>query len=192
MSDNGTIDIPHAALERIHNVFYSAAAVVCEDGQAIEPQLSAYRVTNSGQVEHHFSFPANFVRSAFHDEGTKRGFAAMLRAFADPANPVTVGFTHILGFVPNLYVQVNEAWTVKRDAGFSPDLVVSEQPDRAECVLISLHVGLHTVSVFHEIATTPRRHLVRSPFLTPEAADHIRGRFVLHDPTHGAREKGRA
>jgi hypothetical protein len=182
-----------SALEAVHEHFRRKAFALVEDGQELAPQLFAVRANPRGEILQMKPFPADIMRRAFADDLGKRAFALMLR---DLTNDTTFRAANLrlLGFTPNVYVQIAEAWFVMRDAEdgklIEASLPVSAQADRRECVFIALHLTGRSVVVRHEIVDKPRRHALRGAFPADNAdLAASRGLFAMQDPTRGKREK---
>jgi len=61
------------------------------------------------------------------------------------------------GFTPHLAVHISEAWSVRR-AKMDLDTVPSEAPDRAEVLVIGVHLREHSYSHFLPITTDAAGH----------------------------------
>lgn len=163
------------ALEAVQDWFRKVAFDIVADGEEVHPMLFAVHASDDGQVLKYGIAPG-FEPELFSSEHGKNVFAQMLPHLVNDT-PIRRLFSGVLGFTPNVFVQINEVWTA---LGVDPDKrLPSERDDRREGVLIALHLADLTIPTMHMIEDKPTRHAVKAPFPKPEDMPNYTGRMVL-------------
>lgn len=174
-------ELSWSALEAVHDVFYLAAAAICEHGEVVHPQLIALQVNKRGGIEQLTPIPGSVIGLFFKDEQHKQAFARILHDVVHDT-PFRKGLVELLGWEPNLFVQINEAWTIQRKSSEMPETRQPSQcEDRHEAIIIILHLDNQSVIVAHKIENEPKRHAIKSKFPDPLDVAGMSGRFMVQD-----------
>lgn len=168
------------ALEAVHDHFIGRAMELCAQDEH-PPVLIAVRARANGQVLGSMPFPAEVIARLFEDEAGKAQMARLLLDLVADT-PMSRATWFLMGFVPDVLVQIHEAWWVMRPSAPAVRQDLSQAPDRRECLVISLHTRAGTVPVMHEIVAEPTRHVVRAPFPAADAHGQWTGRFIVAAP----------
>jgi len=186
---NDPVTLDWSALKAVHDRFAEVAFGYCAGGCEVKPMLFAVRADARGEVLDMMPMPERLMADAFRDERGKDAFARLLYALVADT-PHSRICNAALGWTPNVYVQINEAWWVVRTGARDVCTDLSKEPDRRECILINLHTRERSIPVKHEIVAEPMRHAVRGAFPTPLDIDSFSGRFSVqeanaqHGPQH--------
>lgn len=179
------IPFPWESLKKIHDHFASVAIKCCDEGQEVAPQLFLVDALDSGEVRNMAVFPPEMV--AFFFENGVRGkdmFAQLLHDLLKPGHPTQEKTREQLGFTPRLLVHVCEAWASvgksleDMEGNYVPP---SQDPQRKECILVTLHMAGTSIPTMHVIETEPKRHAVKGEFPSPDTIPLFSGRLSMQD-----------
>jgi hypothetical protein len=167
------------ALETVHDQFFEMAAQICKR-EPHRPMLLAVIADESG-IQRSEIFPPDIIGKFFKDESGKQAFSRLLLAlFTDTS--IRWATAARMGAEPTLYVQITEAWFVRRTKEEMEHYRggASDQPDRRESLCIVLHTAAGSIMCNHEIVNEPTRHVERAPFPSPDCLDDgTYGRFTV-------------
>jgi hypothetical protein len=160
-------DLTWAGIKALHDRALEAAQeVVGTTGEEADPQLTICKVKPDGELISSYILPPHITKM-FFERGLagKNAFAMVLHDMFVEDSETRTKFVAANHFEPNAMVQVNEAWATShsRDVNLREVPVPSEDPNKREVLLISVHTPTQTVPVLHNIAQNPRR-VVRGAF----------------------------
>lgn len=170
------------ALQAIHDHIVQAPRAVLMAGAEVAPQLFILKATVDGKIEKMYRMPDRLAGRFFRDDASKNTFAGFLREMFTPGSPGRKVFQDAHKYTPNVVVQVNEAWVLRRDK-FNPGDPLprpSESPDREEVLLISIHTRDYSLPVVHKILAGPRRLEDSGRFHVEDGVTYS-GRFTAQD-----------
>ncbi len=171
------------SLEKVHDYFKARAFALCEKGLELEPQLFVVQADQSGSLTRLALIPPGLVSKFMESGDSKDLMRAFLEELLTDGTPLRESLEQQMGGPPNVVVQVNEGWMTT--ATPLPKKGSEGASKRTEVLLITLHTSAFSVTVPHEIKTTPHRHAVAAKFPEQDRALAFRGRFALQDPTAG-------
>jgi hypothetical protein len=172
-------DLTWTGIKALHDRALEAAQEVVAMGEEADPQLIICKAKPDGELLGSYILPP-YLTKAFFERGLagKNAFAMVLHDMLVEDSETRTKFVAAMKFEPNALVQVNEAWATShaRDANLREVPAPSEDPNRREVLMISVHTPTQTVPVLHNIAQNPRR-VVRGAF-PEEGKGKYRGRFT--------------
>lgn len=163
-----------AALEAVHEYFRRQAFAIVAVEEHV-PMLFGVLADASGHVQRASTMLG--FEELMRDEAGKRRLAQLLPRLVLPDFPTHHEVARALGFEPNVWVQICEAWIARQIEG--DPRPAGDRPDRAEVLMISLHTGAGTTVAVHPIEQTPTRHAVQTPFPKPGDVTCWSGRFTI-------------
>jgi hypothetical protein len=180
--------LPWKSLKEIHDHFAATAVRICNSGREVSPQLLAMRVGSDGDETRVAPLPPKMVFGFFSDVGGKDALSNFLVGMLTEGHPVQASFEKTVGFAANLIVQITESWVTPADVTLaecdaleSGTVAVSEIPNRAEAVLVSLHMRGLTIPVTSPIFEKPTRHATIGEFPAQAELLVYVGRLTMQD-----------
>lgn len=162
MIDHNNLPCPWDALAAIHDEYAKATSSILAQRGGIAPQLFVLEVDPTGEVLHGAATPPDIMYNGFRDEQGKEAFALMLKELLDPTSRLVRLVENDHQFKPNLLVQINEVWMVRRTAEEMADgdgKLPSECEDRQEAICVFLHTRAGTIPTMHPVQRKPNPHL---------------------------------
>jgi len=173
---NPAPEIDWNALRAVHDHFRDVGFLCVAEGEAY-PQFFAVQANAEGRITHLGAMPQ--IIEFMADEAGKEKFARMLPQLVGDT-PMHRSLSEAMGFEPNVFVQVAEAWVgYELKDGETYDVPPCDQPNRREALVVILHTQASSVVVPHMIETQPTRHAVAHPFPQPGGPESWSGRFTM-------------
>ena len=163
-------------LKNLHEQFVTKAIEIFNNGGDVTPQLFMVEMSDSGEIHHMAGCDPHSMHMLMSDETGKEMFAAFIRDMFDAESPVRIQMKE-QKFNPNVMIQINEAW-MSMDASFSKP---QNDPERKECVLVTIHTEFGSIPVMHFIEDKPKRHVVKEEFPDESVLGSYKGRFAIEE-----------
>ncbi len=175
------------ALERVQEHFADIAISICNAGDEVSPQLFVVRANSQGRVVKMVSLAPQTVEVFFGNDAGKDAFGPFVKELLTEGSVIRTKFVKELGFEPNVFVQVNEAWAAAPSEleeyadGRINGLTPSQHPNREEILMVTLHLPAMSIPVLHRIVDKPKRHAVKGVFPSQAEARNFAGRLTMQD-----------